>query len=72
MNWLQADDLACVERVASLLGDKPASAGEQLDPESQVSQLCAKLMHTLAALDVYVKSGEGEFSPRRHIGMLNS
>ena len=55
----RADDLPFVERVSTLLGGKGTSpASGPVDSESQASQVCARVIHTLSALEMYVKTSE--------------
>lgn len=51
-----------VERV-SLLIDSKALAFGTVDPEAQVSQLCAKFVSALSVLEAFCKSGEGALHP---------
>jgi hypothetical protein len=48
-----------VERVSSLIGSS-ASSSVKVDPEAQVSQVCAKVLSAMTVLEVFFKSEEGE------------
>ena len=56
----QANDLVAVEKMSLLLGASAPLTDSKTSPETQATQMCAKLVNSMTVLEYYFKSKEGK------------